>query len=251
MNSRAENPFADLTFESFRRLAGDPGLSKYGRIGFPDSYREGHEEAIFADLRAKLPRLEEPGRTVLDIGPGCSDLPAMLIELCRQRSHHLLLADSDEMLAHLPDHEFVTKVAGRFPDTAAALTAAVGGVDVIICYSVLQYAFADGHHLAFFDAALGLLAPGGEMLIGDIPNISKRQRFFASAAGQAFHRRITGQHEVPSEAMTETQEGKINDDIVLALLARARAAGCDAYLVPQGASLPMANRREDVIIRKP
>ncbi|MDP7229910.1 MAG: SAM-dependent methyltransferase, partial [Alphaproteobacteria bacterium] len=83
------------------------------------------------------------------------------------------------------------------------------------------------------------------------PNISKRQRFFASAAGQAFHRRFTGQEEVPSEAMTETQEGKINDDIVLALLARARAAGCDAYLVPQGASLPMANRREDVIIRKP
>ena len=40
---------------------------------------------------------------VLDVGPGCSDLPRLLIDLCRQQRHHLLLCDSAEMLAHLPD----------------------------------------------------------------------------------------------------------------------------------------------------
>jgi hypothetical protein len=38
---------------------------------------------------------------------------------------------------------------------------------------------------------------------------------------------------------------------VFALLGRARAAGFDAYVVPQGAALPLANRREDVLITRP
>src|SRR4051795_11318562 len=61
--------FADLTFDDFRRLAREDGLTQYERIGFPDSYREGFEEAIFEDLKSKLPALGAQGRTVLDIGP--------------------------------------------------------------------------------------------------------------------------------------------------------------------------------------
>jgi hypothetical protein len=38
---------------------------------------------------------------------------------------------------------------------------------------------------------------------------------------------------------------------MIALLLRARAAGADAYIVPQDPALPMANRREDILIRKP
>jgi hypothetical protein len=38
---------------------------------------------------------------------------------------------------------------------------------------------------------------------------------------------------------------------VLALLARARAQGFHAWVLPQDAALPMGNRREDVLIRKP
>jgi hypothetical protein len=39
--------------------------------------------------------------------------------------------------------------------------------------------------------------------------------------------------------------------VVMAVLGRARAAGADAYVVPQHPALPMANRREDILIRKP
>ena len=49
----------------------------------------------------------------------------------------------------------------------------------------------------------------------------------------------------------EDEHNKIDDAILLSLLARARGAGCDAYLVPQSSDLPMANRREDILIRKP
>src|SRR5689334_22805630 len=91
-----------LTYQGFRQLATNPHLSLHGRIGFPDSYRSTYEQAIFADICAKLPPLARPGGTVLEIGPGCANLPRMLIELCSQQSHCLYLIDSPEMLAQLP-----------------------------------------------------------------------------------------------------------------------------------------------------
>jgi hypothetical protein len=35
------------------------------------------------------------------------------------------------------------------------------------------------------------------------------------------------------------------------MLGRARAAGFDAYVLAQPEALPMANRREDLLIRRP
>ena len=81
--------FAKLGFEDFRRLAADTSLSTYEKIGFPNSYREGMEPLIFADILAKLDRLGDAGSTVLDIGPGCSDVPKMLIAHCRRLGQEL------------------------------------------------------------------------------------------------------------------------------------------------------------------
>jgi hypothetical protein len=241
--------WGSLDFAGFAKLAGDKRLSKYERIGFPDSYRAGFEEKIFADLRGKLPRLDERDRCVLDIGPGCSDLPAMLIELCRAQGHQLNLVDSTEMLAHLPDAPFIFKRPGLFPKCQDDLADLRGEVDVIVCYSVLHYVFVDADVFAFMDAALELLAPGGQMLIGDIPNVSKRRRFFASEAGIAFHKKFTGTNTSPP--VEPEIHGQIDDAVLLRLLLRARLAGADAYLVPQNAALPMAHRREDLLVVKP
>lgn len=83
MDSSQYKRFENLSFDDFRRMALDQSLSRYEQIGFPDSYRAGKEAAIFADIRAKLPALETAGKTVVDVGPGCSELPLMLIKLCR------------------------------------------------------------------------------------------------------------------------------------------------------------------------
>ncbi|HEX8161026.1 MAG TPA: hypothetical protein VF538_04095 [Pyrinomonadaceae bacterium] len=243
--------FESLGYEDFRRMAQDDSLSRYEKIGFPDSYRAGREAAIFADIAAKLPRLGEAGKTVLDIGPGCSELPSMLADLCRRNRHTLLLVDSEEMLARLPDEPFVRKFAGFYPACAGALGEYARRVDALLCYSVLHYVFVESSVFEFLDSALELLAPGGEMLLGDIPNVSMRKRFFASEAGARFHREFTGRDETPEVEFNRVERGRIDDAVVLSLVARARAAGCDAYVVPQGAQLPMANRREDILIRKP
>lgn len=243
--------FADLGYEDFRRMAGDPKLSRYEKIGFPDSYRAGKEAAIFDDIRAKLPALNLSRRVVLDVGPGCSDLPGMLIEHCRLQEHELLLVDSAEMLGHLPDEPFIRKWDAYFPDCPGLFAEFAGRVDVLLTYSVFHYIFTESNIWQFLDLALTLLAPGGQMLIGDIPNVSKRKRFFASASGRAFHRAFTGQDEDPDVRFNIPEPDQIDDAVVAAVLQRTRTAGFDAYILPQSSALPMANRREDILITRP
>ena len=147
MSCKPKIDWSALDFAGFARLAGDASLSKYEKIGFPDSYRAGFEAMIFADICAKLPRLHERDLTVLDIGPGCSDLPMMLIELCRTKGHRLCFVDSAEMLAQLPDAPFIDKRPGLFPKCRESLSELTGKVDVALCYSVLHYVFVDANEL--------------------------------------------------------------------------------------------------------
>ena len=114
MSDSSHDRFLNIGFHDFRRLAQDATLSKYERIGFPDNYRAGHEAEIYADIRAKLPNLNTKGCLVLDIGPGCSDLPIMLTDDCRSHGHALHFIDSAEMLAQLPDGDFITKTPALF-----------------------------------------------------------------------------------------------------------------------------------------
>lgn len=245
------NPFLNIGYEDFRRLAKDEDLSKYERIGFPDNYREGFEASIFADIRHKLTNLDVSQQLVLDIGPGCSDLPTMLIEHCRAQSHSLHLIDSPEMLSLLPEEKFVTKTEALYPNCPDLIAALSGKVDVILCYSVLHYILVDAAFFRFLDTSLSLLAPGGQMLIGDIPNISKRKRFFASEAGVRFHQEFMKTSDCPQVEFNTIEHDQIDDAVMFLLLQRARAQGFDAYVLPQAANLPMANRREDILITRP
>jgi hypothetical protein len=251
MNPSDYSQFANLTFEDFRRMAADTSLSCHEKVGFPDSYRAGKEECIFRDILGKLPQLGGERRIVLDIGPGCSGLALGLIDYCGERGHRLLLVDSPEMLAHLPDREHVRKFAALYPSCPELFAEYAGRLHAILVYSVLQYVFAEGNVFDFLDRSLGLLAPGGAMLLGDIPNVSKRKRFFSSAAGAACHRQFTGRDETPTVLFNRIETAKIDDSVVLAVLLRCRGAGYDAYVVPQGPDLPMANRREDLLIIRP
>lgn len=243
--------FAELTFDDFRRMAQDDSLSSYERIGFPNSYREGNEQEIFQDIVRKLPALETREKVVLDIGPGCSELPLMLIDLCERNNHQLLLVDSREMLDRLPESAGVKKIAAYYPQCEDLFSDFAGKVDVILTYSVFHYVFAESNIWEFLDRSLSLLASGGAILIGDIPNVSKRKRFFSSDAGVKFHREFMKTDDEPDVNFNQIERRNIDDAVILSLIMRARAAGFNAYLLPQPDGLPMANRREDILIRKP
>jgi len=244
--------YRGIGFDDFRRLAADPELSTYEKIGFPDSYREGKEDAIFSDIKAKLSNLQKPEKIVLDIGAGCSELPKLLIDHCIDSQQKLYLIDSREMLSLLPDKKGVEKIAGYYPEDMQQLcNSLTAKVDVILVYSVIQYVFTESNVWDFLDQSLGLLAEGGQMLIGDIPNISKRKRFFSSNNGKEFHKQFMATENEPEVIYNQIEKGQVDDTVVQAIVQRARIQGFDAYILPQADGLPMANRREDILITRP
>jgi hypothetical protein len=121
----------------------------------------------------------------------------------------------------------------------------------VLAYSVLQVVFLDANVFSFVDQALTLLRPGGRLLVGDLPNASMRRRFLASDAGRQHHREYVGPDEAPDVSWPKLPIGEPDDAVILALLSRARDAGFHAWVVPQDPSLPMANRREDLLFARP
>jgi len=243
--------YENLSYQKFRELARSDDLSRHQKVGFPNEYREGKEKAIFRDILEKLPIAHADNLNVLDIGPGCSNLPLMLADVCQVHGHSLFMIDSEEMLEHIPVRPFLKKIVGRFPEVPDFLSKQVGKMNMILAYSVIQYPFEEGGFWAFFDQALSLMSDGASFLIGDIPNSSMRKRFFSSEQGVRFHQQYTGRKDRPDVHFNSLDSGLIDDSIVLAMLARARAAGFHAWVVRQSEDLPMANRREDVLIYKP
>jgi 2-polyprenyl-3-methyl-5-hydroxy-6-metoxy-1,4-benzoquinol methylase len=243
--------FAGLTYERFRELARDSTLSASERIGFPDAMREGYEDAILADLLAKLPALDIPGAKVLDIGIGCSGLSARIVRHCVEHGLLLYAVDSPEMLA-LIDAPRLIKVPGRFPDCLDAVAAAgIGGYDAIIVYSVLQHVILEASPDHFLDAAVSLLRPQAHLLLGDLPNVSMLKRFLASEAGIAYHKKYMKTDDPPEVDWNALERGRLDDATITGLLSRARAAGFNAWLLPQPATLPFHQRREDLLVQRP
>jgi len=243
-----QNPYR---FEDFKHLATDPSLSKYEKIGFPDSYREGKEEAIFTDIMSKLQIRNVQGQILLDIGPGCSDLPNMIHRYATSKGCKIILVDSKEMLDALPNNQDTTKYIGQFPNEVSDLLVSYqNSVDYIVTYSTLVCVFYDQCIFKFIDAAVVLLKPGGRLLIGDVPNVSKRKRFFSSEAGKQFHKDFMKTNEDPTVEHLQLEPGQIDDGVITGILLRYRGFGYDAYLLPQSENLPFANRREDILIVK-
>ena len=243
--------FAKLTYDDFKRLAGDASLTDAQRIGFPDAYRAGFEAAIVEDIIAKTPPMNDRGGVVIDIGCGASDVPKLLAKHCAQQQHQLVFVDSAEMLKLAPAGAGITHAPGRFPEMPEFLETWRGKATAVITYSVLHYVFEGADLFGFLDAACALLTPGGHLLVGDIPNGSKRRRFFASETGVAFHKAFMETEQPPVVEPFMLEPGRIDDGVLLGIVMRYRAAGFDTYLLPQGRSLPLQNRREDLLIVRP
>lgn len=157
------------------------------------------------------------------------------------------------MLFLLPNLPGTTKIPGKFPDSFDILSKHLGGqADIIICYSVFHCGvFAPTNIFGFIDRIMQLLADGGQAIIGDIPNISKRKRFFASQNGKNFHKAFMHTDKEPEIVFNTPELDAIDDAVLASLVQRCQASGCDAYIVPQAEELFFANRRDDLLIRKP
>ncbi len=244
--------FKDISFEDYGFRAIDPSLSNNEKVGFPDAFRDGHSETIWNDLLQKLPALSRRGSRVLDIGCGCGHLPQALILHTRVHDQHLTMIDHPNMLAQLEYVEGIHLVGGQFPGILETYQdLAQSKYDVIVCYSVLQVAAAEMNPFLFADSAVELLKPGGQLIFGDIPNFSKLRRFLSSDTGRAFHKSYMQTDSDPEVKAFAIDKSRLDDGFILGLLTHFRMGGFEAYVLPQPTSLPLASRREDVLIIAP
>lgn len=248
--SSQDRRFDNLTFEDFRKLAQDKDLSSFEKIGFPSAFREGHENSIFSDIKSKVTNLNLLSTRVLDIGCGCGTLAELVIENSKTLNQALTFIDSEEMLNENPDLDFLVKIPGKFPEIPE-ISKLFETQDAIICYSVFQYILEETSFTKFIDTCLSLLAPRGQLLIGDIPNQSMRRRFLSSESGIEHHKKYFEDDTAPEIRPFETELGKCDDSTIIAIISRARASGFHAFLLPQNEKLPFSNRREDILIVRP
>jgi len=245
------NWFIPETYEDFKKLATNDNFSVYEKIGFPNRYRMEFESQIFRDISTKLTKLSQPKAKILDIGPGVSELPKFLIDLAVANDSQIFLLDSLEMLNQLPSNTNVTKIPGRFPEIVTSSDVKKQEFDAILMYSVIQYIAFESSLLSSIDVALDLLAPGGQFLIGDIPNLSMRKRFFSSDSGVRFHQEFMKTSEKPLVDLYDYPKNSLDDSVIFSILLRARNRGFHAYCLPQAVQLPFSNRREDILIERP
>ncbi len=106
------------------------------------------------------------------------------------------------------------------------------------------------------DRACALLASGGRLLLGDIPNSDRKARFNDSPKGIAFGSEWKKLRETSTEDHFSAFDkvanlATLDDDKVLSILTRYRKAGFNAFVVEQNPNLPFGHTREDIIIVRP
>jgi len=239
-----------LSFEEFQEMAKDDSLSLNEKIGAPNSYRNDTESIILEDISSKIKSLNGHNKQILDIGSGCSKLTQLLIEKIKTNNNTLILCDSQEMLELIDDDQSISKISGKFPYNLPNFSNYKNSLDGIITYSVLAHVILEDSIYNFIDSALELLKPGGELLIGDLPNISKRERFFKSERGIKCHQEFTQSNSIPETSSGTLQKNKIDDSIIFGILQRYRNFGFESYLLPQDSRLVMSSRRDDILIIK-
>lgn len=239
----------ELSFDDFKKRANDNSLSRWEKIGFPDSYRKDSEEMIFGDISSKTNISDEDTKVILDIGCGCSDLVTNLIKYCTSTKKELFLNDSEEMLSSIDftNDKSIHLIPGKFPEQVLSQIENKK-FDLILLYSVIQYIYHDQNIYSFIHECMTLLNPGGQLFIGDIPNYDARERFIKSEEGKIFTRKHFPINN--NININHLREERIDDTIVISILSRFRSFGYETYLLPQVNALPMGNRREDILIQK-
>jgi SAM-dependent methyltransferase len=223
----------------------------------------GIEPLIWADIVEKL-RLG-PDLRLLDIGGGCGFIAERWVDHVRAQGGCALLIDIPQVISRcrtelnlegLPEKS-ITFLEGLFPQSLVGSDHGNRLFDRILCYSLLHYADDPDD---FISMAYSKLAPGGRLLIGDIPNLNRKGRFLATRFGQEFDARYKGtdvgslthylDHMDFRNRHAQVDSPNLDDEFLIRLVAHYRQLGCDAFILEQPVQLPFAYTREDLLLVK-
>ena len=237
-----------ITFENYGRRA-DSDLSGT-EISGRYIIQSDAEDQMVQDVWAKLELT--PKDDLLEIGCGVGTI---LIPLHRS-SRGACGIDHPRLTAKLRSNDEsgnIETIDGNFLDIKIKRK-----FSKILVYSVLHCLTDMAEVNDFVRKAIVLLAPGGRLLLGDIPNQDKKNRFLSSAAGAEFERewndRMAANPSKGSELTGLDDDPDLvtfDDDRVFSLMAMARGEGLESYLLAQPVDLPFGQTREDIVIIRP
>lgn len=250
----------EVANQHFSKLA-DPTLHPAIRVGRPESAKE-KESLIVAEI-FRILDLSEPNLSLIDIGCGAGFIALNLVDFAVKNKARITFVDIESVIDLLEadiNRKFgeipagIDFIRGVFPDISMPQEK----YSRVLSYSVLHY---PDDPEDFIDRAVSLLAPGGKLFIGDIPNKSKRGRFLASNFGREFEAKYQNKplQEIPVfnshhdfVKMDSVGETNILDDsFLLRVMEKYRNQGLDVFIQEQKKDLPMSFTREDLIMFLP
>lgn len=237
---------SQVSFDNFAKAATQSELADT-EIAGRYAFQAQAERRILGDLIQKLNVQPEDRLLEIGCGPGNVLIPLSFFVSSATGIDNLPAVQRMEQRA--PGASNLRGLPGNFLE----LDLGEARFDKVLVYSVLHYLATEAEVFAFVDRCLACCAPGGRILLGDLPNRDRKRRFGASEAGQAvreeWDNQITHAGSHAFDALPGDQHlVAINDNLILAILAHVRQRGFEAYLLPQPLELPFGGSREDILI---
>lgn len=209
------------------------------------------EKRILPDILRKLDI--QPGDDCLDIGCGTGNLLIPLSFLAGTVTGIDHPQCIEKLRQRFADRGNIRLLAGNFLESTIPER-----FSKVVAYSVLHYLKNRQEVFDFMVKAVELAAPGGKILLGDIPNESRKVRFLQTQQGQAFDAEWRRQEKIMVQGKSVAIElahdadlVRFDDELILAMIRSAREQGCHAYVLPQPTDLPFGHSREDILIENP
>jgi FkbM family methyltransferase len=238
-----------MSFLKFNEIAKTNFSSSARASGFPENLRNNLAPIILEDIIDKLNLMVLKNKKLIEIGPGVSPLAHMIASFCRNNDFELKYIDAQNILQHLPKATFIEHISDQFPKNIDFYLNKCKNAGAINCYSVSQYLSSYDNFIKFIQCAVSLLAPGGRLLLGDIPNRDMRMRFFNSKSGKK-NKSFIFNNKIRMNRFMHNQSTYLNDVNLIDLLYSIRKKGYHAWIIPQKNLLPQSNRREDLLIER-
>ncbi|OUU22476.1 MAG: hypothetical protein CBB97_14990 [Candidatus Endolissoclinum sp. TMED37] len=214
------------------------------------SFQANSELLIPDDVKDKL--LLNKNDNVLDIGCGSGDVALHIskdvntITVCDHRNliQRLKKINKEKNFKYVP----VSFLDFNFGDNKYSK---------ILIYSVVQTFSTREELFKVLSKIKDLLLEGGRILIGDIPNNDKLNRFLSTKRGEIFSnqwQKLKKENNLNEVEVTKfvsnenTSDIDLNDKLIFDILKYFRESGFNSYLLEQKHNLPFGNSREDIIV---
>ena len=192
---------------------------------------------------------------LLDIGCGSGDIAMSISDKVKK----ITVCDHKNVLNRLKERNLKSNFS-YVPENFLKADFKKFKYSKILIYAVLQALSTKDELFLFLAKVMDLVDAGGRVLIGDVPNYDKLNRFLATERGNSFSKEWdklkkeenSKEVEVTKFFSDDNVSSIVFDDqLIFEILKFFRENNFNSYLLEQKHNLPFGNSREDIIVNHP